>query len=63
MTELDALLPGGEMRTLDISALFGLAFFFPVYQVEYAYFVIHPQGVGLSNRSSICILNFELVLE
>ena len=33
-------------------------FYFPVYQVEYAYFVIHQQGVGLSNRRGICILNW-----
>jgi len=56
VTELDSLLPVGEMQMLNISALFVLVFFFPVYQVGYTYFVIH-QGVGLSNRRSICISN------
>ena len=58
MTELDSLLPDGEMRMLDISAVFVLVFFFPVYQIEYTYFVIHQQGVGLSNPRSIYILNW-----
>ena len=57
MIKLDSLLPVCEMQMFDISALFVLVFFFPVYQVGYAYFVIH-QGVGLSNRRNICVLNW-----
>jgi hypothetical protein len=34
------------------------SFFFPIYQVEYAYFINYQQGVSLSNRRSVFILNW-----